>query len=128
MTANRRMTAATLRRIVWTSFALIVLWQPLWYVWLAPAKMRMGVALAIALIPLLPGVLMALARVRLAIVAAGFGVFVHFIYALLEVQFAGAHRLPAAVQSFLCFAFFCAWYFVIIGEKRAAKRLRTPSA
>jgi uncharacterized membrane protein len=109
------------RKILWTCFYLLCAFQLIWYVWWVPPRLELWIALCLALIPLLPGLLLKLFAHRLAIVWAGFGVLLHFTFSAMEAVIGGANRSPAIVASFICAFFFMAWNFAVLGEKRGAR-------
>ena len=107
------------RTALWLFFYAHVALQLLWYSWWVPARLPFAIAVSLALLPLLPGLLTHWRKNRYAIIWAGFGMLLHFTFAAMEVIMAGANRSPAIVSSFLCGGFFLCWNFVVIGEKRA---------
>lgn len=115
------------RTALWLFFYANVILQLLWYGAWVPARLPFLIAISIALLPLLPGLVAQWGKSRYAIVWAGFGMLLHFTFATMEVIVAGANRSPALVSSFLCFGFFLCWNFAVIGEKRA-RRLNTPES
>jgi uncharacterized membrane protein len=123
--AQRNLTPKHFRSAAWALFFALLALQFVWYLLWVPARLHPGVALSIALLPLLPGLLTRLLQQRFAIVIAGFGVLAHFTFAAMEAVIAGANRAPAIVQCFLCFAFFLCWNFAVLGEKRILRSHNT---
>lgn len=109
------------RRSLWACFFALVLLQPVWYLLWVPPRIPTMYALSIALLPLLPALILLALRQRLAIVAAGVGVLLHFTFAAMEAVMYGANTKPAVLQCFLCSAFFFCWYLAMTGEKRAKR-------
>ena len=109
------------RTALWLFFYANAILQFVWYGWWVPARLPFTIAITIAMLPLLPGLLLHWGKNRYAIVWAGFGVLLHFTFAAMEVLMAGANRQPAIVGSFLCCGFFLCWNFVVVGEKRARR-------
>lgn len=109
------------RSALWFFFYANAILQLIWYGLWVPARLPFAIAIAIAFLPLLPGLLTHWCKYRYAIIWAGFGVLLHFTFAAMEVIMAGANRAPAIVSSFLCCGFFLCWNFVVIGEKRALR-------
>ena len=109
------------RTALWLFFYANVKLQCVWYGWWVPARLPFAIAITIAMLPLLPGILLHWSKNRYAIVWAGFGILLHFTFAAMEVLMAGANRQPAIVSSFLCCGFFLCWNFVVVGEKRARR-------
>ncbi len=110
------------RAALWPFFYAVAILQLLWYGWWVPARLDFTIAISIALVPLLPGMLAHWRKSKYAIIWAGFGVLLHFTFATMEVLMAGANRSPALVCSFLCCGFFLCWNFAVIGEKRANRQ------
>ncbi len=111
------------RTALWLFFYAHVILQFVWYGWWVPARLPFLIAIAIAMLPLLPGLLLHLGKNRYAIIWAGVGVLLHFTFAAMEVLMAGANRNPAIISSFLCCGFFLCWNFVVVGEKRARRSI-----
>lgn len=109
------------RTAIWLFFYALTFLQLLWYGLWVPARLPFAVAITIALLPLLPGLMAHWCKSRYALIWAGFGVLAHFTFAAMEVWIAGANRSPAIVSSFLCCGYFLCWNFVVVGEKRAKK-------
>ena len=116
------LTPQHFRKALWACFFALVLLQPIWYLLWVPARIPAAYALVFALVPLLPGLILLALGQRLAIVAAGVGVLLHFTFATMEAVIYGANTAPAVLQSFLCSAFFLCWYLAMTGEKRAMRR------
>ncbi len=112
------------RNALWLYFYANVILQFVWYGWWVPARLPFLIAISIAILPLLPGLLLHWGKNRYAIIWAGVGTLLHFTFAAMEVLMAGANRQPAIISSFLCCGFFLCWNFVVVGEKRA-QRLST---
>lgn len=109
------------RQGLWACFFAVVLLQPIWYVFWVPPRIPISYALSIALVPLLPALILLALRQRLAIVAAGVAMLLHFTFAAMEAVVYGANTAPAVLQCFLCSAFFFCWYLAMTGEKRAKR-------
>ena len=116
------------RIALWLFFYSNVILQFIWYGWWVPARLAFPIAISIAVLPLLPGLLLHLIKNRYAIVWAGFGMLLHFTFAAMEVLMAGANRKPAIVSSFICCGFFLCWNFLVVGEKRARRRVAAQSS
>jgi uncharacterized membrane protein len=117
------LTPQHFRTGLWVAFYLLVCFQVVWYAFWVPARLNLHIALSLALLPLLPGLIAKLMRQRYAIIWAGFGVLLHFTFAAMEAVIGGANRAPAIIASFICAAFFICWNFAVLGEKRGAKRV-----
>jgi uncharacterized membrane protein len=123
--ANGNLTPKHFRAALWALFFALIALQFVWYLLWVPARLSPTVALSIALLPLLPGLLLRLFQQRFAIIFAGFGVLAHFTFAAMEAVIAGANRAPSIVQCFLCFGFFLCWNFAVLGEKRILRSHNT---
>jgi uncharacterized membrane protein len=115
------LTPARFRFGLWCSFFLLVAFQIVWYVFWVPARLELWVAMTLALVPLLPGLVLKLINQRYAIIWAGFGVLLHFTFSAMEAVVGGANRPPAIVASFIAATFFMCWNFAVLGEKRGSR-------
>ena len=93
------LTPQDFRKALWACFFAIVLLQPIWYLLWVPARIPAAYALVFALVPLLPGLILLALGQRLAIVAAGVGVLLHFTFATMEAVIYGANTAPAVLLS-----------------------------
>lgn len=97
-------------------FALIILWQPVWFVWLAPGQvLPLGLALAMLMLPLAACMPWVWHKRPGALILGGCLLLLHFSVAVMELWASPAARLPAGVQLLLTLAYFAA---MSIGLKR----------
>jgi uncharacterized membrane protein len=116
----------SLRKNLWLVFYLVCAWQLVWHLlWVSPKKLHIGLVLAFALVPLIPAAVLRPFRAQAALVAAGFGVLLHLIYASMEATLGGPARAPAMVQTLICIVFFALWAKIVRSEKRSIKDQQT---
>lgn len=116
----------SLRNALWLVFYLLCAWQLIWHLlWVPPKKLSIILVLAFALVPLAPALTLRPVHAQAALIAGGFGVLLHLIYASMEATLGGAARGPALVQTIICVAFFTLWAKIVSNEKRS---LKTPQS
>lgn len=117
------MTPAGMRQFAAVQYFLLLALQFFWHVvWVPPREIPLFTALALSIVPLIPGALAIALRAKSALVWAGMVVLGYFGFAAMEFYLAGPARAPALLQCVICVLYFAGLYYSIIGEKRAAKR------
>lgn len=120
------MTPAGMRQFAAVQYFLLIALQLLWQVfWVPPTQIPLLTALALSIVPLIPGALAIALGAKSALVWAGMVVLGYFGFAAMEFYLAGPARAPALLQCVICVLYFLALYYSIIGEKRIAKLAKT---
>ncbi|HEY0180218.1 MAG TPA: DUF2069 domain-containing protein [Dokdonella sp.] len=110
----------TPRCVAGAAWALLVLLQPAWYLWLAPpANGRPSVALALTLPPLLLPLLALRTGANRALLWAGVVALFYFCHGVVAAWASPPARLPALAEAALCAA--------LIGSLGWGTRSRRPS-